>query len=35
MVLGIKPEVRQPFGRSKCIQKDIIKMDLKVIGWRG
>ena len=35
MVLGIKPEVRQPYGKSKCRQRDNIKMDLKGIGWKG
>jgi hypothetical protein len=33
MVLGIKPEVIQPFGRSRCRKKDNIKMGLKGIGW--
>jgi hypothetical protein len=33
--VGYWPEGKRPLGRPKCSWEDIIKMDLREIGWDG
>jgi hypothetical protein len=34
-ILVGKPDGKRPLGRARCRWVDIIKMDLKEIGWDG
>jgi hypothetical protein len=34
-ILVGKPEGRRPLGRHRCIWEDIIKIDVREIGWGG